>query len=229
MRRLARIAPALLGLVLAAPASALAQTPECRTCNTGYVIPPTQMPTGFRAPRLCGDCYKKYKQTGAWPGQASAPSVGYPGTPGYPGGYAMTAASQPMPPGYATVGDASFTGEPMPIGVMQTGYRPNAGMTPGALTAPMPPGHALTGTPGMMPPQGPAIPMASPAEAALLAGPSSTRRTSVLKTMLGLNGRNRRLAEQEAQRKADHARERYMTGSGGSVDSLPPSMVYGGR
>jgi hypothetical protein len=214
MRRLARITPALLGLALAAPVAAQSPTPGCQPCETGYVVPPTQMPSGFRAPRLCGECFKKYKETGQWPGPVP-PNPYAP--PTYPAGngYAMSGS---FSPGYAVAGGTVVPDAPMPIGVMQAGYRPHAGMPMAATPPSMTPGMAVSGG---LPPYAP-----MPYEPAPFAGPHSSPRPSILRSMLGLNWRSRWAADRAARRNADHAREAYGV-QPGAVSELPSSVVYG--
>jgi hypothetical protein len=221
-----RLVPALLGLAMAAPAAALAQSNDCRDCNTGYVVQPTQMPNGFRPPRLCADCYKKYKQTGVWPGPNPPPGMvaAAPG-PNYAPQYAPQMAGS-YAPGYAMAGEAASPFEPTPVGVMRTNYRANAGMSPNPAMmanptgAGMAPGYAMS---GMMPQQGPIAPAYGP-ESTLLAGPSSGHR-NMFATLMGWNWRQKWAAQRDARRNATHAREAYGV-PGQSVDALPPRMVF---
>lgn len=216
MRHLTRIAPVLLGLILGAPLVAPAQTADCPDCDKGYVSPGVG-PTKFRGPKLCEDCYKKYKKTGVWPGAVAPNLPGWAPQGQMPAGYASTgqpaAGNSPYGPGYAVAGASVVSDEPMPIGVMRTNYRPGpaAAAMPGPMAAP---------APGMMPY---AAPM--PHDEAPFAGAKPARRHSVLRTMLGLNGFNRWSAEREAQAKAAHAREAY--GQSGYATSVPAGMIYG--
>lgn len=221
-----RLVPALLGLALAAPLAALAQSPNCKDCAQGYVVNPSQMPSNFRAPKLCADCYKRYKQTGVWPLQTPAPDQ-FPvaGNPGYQpqmmAGQPQYAGNPSMDSGYAMSGGDWQGDGPTPIGVMRTNYR--AGMPNAAMNGA--PGYAVSGgMPGAaMPPRGP-ISYASPEEVSLLAGPTSDRN-SVLRTLLGLGGMRRWAADREGRRRAVHAQEAY--GVGAVPSELPANMVYG--
>lgn len=215
--------PALLGLALAAPVAALAQSNDCRDCSKGYVVQPAQVPGGFRAPRLCSDCYKKYKQTGVWPGpnpppgvMAATPNYGMPGQP-------MMADNGAYAPGYAMTGEPTSPYDPAPVGVMRTNYRSSMGMMPGPdASMGMPPGHAMS---GMQPPmQGPVAPYWG-SESTLLAGPK-TRDRNMFASLMGWNWWQKWGAQRDAKRSAMHAREAYGM-PGGSADSLPPRMVFG--
>lgn len=223
-----RLAPALLGLALAVPLAASAQSPTCKDCAQGYVVNPTQMPSNFRAPKICADCYKKYKQTGVWPLQTPSPDQ-FPvaGNSGYApqqmAGQPQYAGNPGMDSGYAMSGDAWQGDGPAPIGVMRTNYR--AGMPNASFNGA--PGYAVSGgMPGSaMAPRGP-IAHATPEEVSLLAGPSSNRST-VLWTLLGGGGMKRWAAERDSRRRAHHAQEAY--GVGGVPTELPASAVYGPR
>ncbi|MFO0956608.1 MAG: hypothetical protein U0800_03965 [Isosphaeraceae bacterium] len=221
-----RLAPALLGLALAAPLAASAQSPSCKDCAQGYVVNPSQMPSNFRAPKLCSDCYNRYKKTGVWPLQSPPPGQ-FPvaGSPGYApqmAGQPQYAGTPGVNSGYAMSGDSWQGDGPAPIGVMRTNYRagmPNAGFN-GA------PGYAVSGgMPGAAMPQRGPIAYASPEEVSLLAGPSSDR-SNVLRTLMGGGGWRRWQNDREAQRRALHAQQAY--GVGSAPSELPANMVYGG-
>jgi hypothetical protein len=124
-------------------------------------------------------------------------------------GQAMTANS---PPGHAVVGGAAPTYEPAPIGVVQTGFRPAAGM-------PNPPGPAGSS---------PFNPLAAPNGPGLGAPGTipGQRRPRVLARALGLSGRNRWSEAMQAQKRADHAAISYGP-SGQPLSEIPASMVFG--
>jgi hypothetical protein len=134
-------------------------------------------------------------------GEAMSPTDGYPMT--------MTASS---PPGHAVVGGAAPTYEPAPIGIVQTGFRPMAGM-------PNPPGPAGSS---------PFNPLAAP-NGPGLGAPGSLpghRRPHVLARALGLSGRNRWSEAMQAQKRSDHAAISYGP-SGQPPSEIPASMVFG--
>jgi hypothetical protein len=120
----------------------------------------------------------------------------------------------PSAAGHAFVGGMPSTVEPAPIGVVQTGYRPTAGMpTPGAMG------------PAGSSPFNPAVGPSGPA----FSGPGSFpghRRPSVLAHLFGISGRNRWAEAQEAERRSRHAAISYGP-NGQTPAEIPASMVYG--
>ncbi len=210
-----RLVLALFGLAMAAPAVALAQSSDCKDCNKGYVVQPTQMPNGFRPPRLCADCYKKYKQTGVWPGQNPPPGYA-PAAPGY----APQMAGAEYGPGYAMTSEPTSPYDPTPVGVMRTNYRTGMGMPANPTGAGMAPGYAVTGMPAAHSP----VPASWGPESSLLAGPKTNDR-NMMASMLGLNWWQRMAAQRDFRRSTQHAREAY--GAPPSADSLPQWMVTG--
>lgn len=212
--------------------------PKCQeSLQQGEAAVPAQV-TAMPGATLDGDCTTCQQAHGAGPilhGDGSGFTVvsnpmpgptmnsGYTppghaavGTPmSMPGPATMTTYLPPgnSPSGHAFSGGMVLTGEPAPIGVVQTGFRPNAGMpAPSAVPAGSSPFNPLPGSPG-------------PARGA--PGPSpGRRRPHVLARVLGLSPHNPWSEARADQRRSDHAAISFGP-AGQPPSTLPASMVYG--
>lgn len=242
MRRLASVC---LGLALVAPAAARAGNPALAPVTDQFRKPPANAFATHYGGHICARCAANLPRR--IPADSHGVPLSGPIVSPMAGPVTATVASVgcvdcqtahpysygPDAPGVAYVGgDAPAYGyggmmgsvEPAPIGVMRTDYQ---GAAPAA------------GAPGVNPmargPYAPAASTPAPGRAGWgeppLSHPTSNpghRRPNVLGHMLGLRAPRPLGAARLERQRAAHAAIRYEAGAPGP-DSLPASMVYGGR